>query len=374
MATDSVLEELRNLFEWNTPLLQYAVARGKSEYELRKARQVAFYDMHLAPFRTCKRVVHVPYLHEKIASIVDAKMQRIFDDNIALQQPSAGDFTVTAAREIQVRRKANPLTNKQSVMLFYTVVTSEYCLPIASALAFHPKFWRSIMTWSGQPLCTSLGSYAASLQIIQMDKGKGYFGPEVMDEAVLERLEEMEARQDDLATWEILSLSVEDTDAMLGVLMMTVMSNDGEFKWTTTSGSACSLEDENLPKLPSQKRTADAPEALALVESPWDVPRSSTTGTDTPDTLDSPAAILGASLRRGGSSFGAVRDDISIKEAVMVSFLERAGSDTESEVAGSRGDPRENMPWSPPGESHAISHNLIQRVGENQRLYFLDLF
>jgi hypothetical protein len=38
-----------------------------------------------------------------------------------------------------------------------------------------------------------------------------------------------------------------------------------------------------------------------------------------------------------GSSFEAVRDDISVKEAVMVSFLETAGSDTESEVAGSRG-------------------------------------
>jgi hypothetical protein len=363
MSTD-VLEELRSLFDWNTPVLSYGVGRGTSEYELRKARQVAFYDMHIASSRTCKRVVHVPYLHKKIAHIVDAKMQKICDENITLQAPSAGDFTNAALREKKVKWKGNPLTQKRSVVDYYSVVTSGCFLPIASALAFHPKLWETIITWSGQPRCTALGSYGASLQIIQLDMGKDYFGPEVMDAEVLERLEEMEARQDDLATWEILSLSVEDTDAMLGVLTMATMSIDGEFNWMTNSGSPCALEDDNLPKVPSQKRIVDAPEALALVESPWNVYESSTAGIITPKTLDSPADILDASLRRGGSSFKAVRDDITMKEAVVVSFLETAGSDTESEVAASKGDPRENMPWTPPEGSNAISYQLIQRVGK----------
>jgi hypothetical protein len=119
------------------------------------------------------------------------------------------------------------------------------------------------------------------------------------------------------------------------------------------------LEAENFLKMPSHKGTMDAPEALSVV---WDAPESSTSEIV---TLDSPADILDASLRRGGSSFEAVRDDISIKEAIMVSFLETAGSDTESAVVGSSEDPRENAPWTPPGECHAISHKLIQRVGEN---------
>jgi hypothetical protein len=360
MSTD-ILEELRDLFEWNTPVLQYAVGRGKSEHDLRKARQVAFYDMHLAPSRTCKRVVHVPHLHKKIAQIADVKMQKIDEDKIPLQPPSTPGFSNAVLREMAVKRKCNPLTHQRSVADYYGIVTSACLLPVASAFVFHPKFWRSIITWSGQPRCTALGTYGASLHTIQMDKGKAYFGPEVMDAEVLEKLEEMDARQEDLATWEILSLSVEDTDAMLGVLTTVAMSNDGEFNWTTSSGSPCALEDENLPKMLSQKRAADAPEALVLVESAWNAPGSSKA---TPDTLGSPVDILDASLRRGGSSFEAVRDDISIKEAAVVSFLETAGSDTESEVAGSRGDPREDMPWTPPGESHAISHKLIQRVGE----------
>jgi hypothetical protein len=170
MSTD-VLEELEELFEWNTPVLQYAVGCGKSEYDLRKARQVAFYDMHLAPSRTCKRVVHVPYLHKKIARIIDTKMQQICDGTITLPPTNTGNFRDAGDREEQVNRNCNPLTNARSVVDYYSVVTSECFLPIASALTFHPKFWRNIITWSVQPRCIALGSYGASLHIIQMDKG-----------------------------------------------------------------------------------------------------------------------------------------------------------------------------------------------------------
>jgi hypothetical protein len=355
-----VLDELQNLFEWNTPVLQFAVGRGDSERELRQARQVVFYDMHLAPSIRCKRIVHVPYLHKKIAHIVDAKMQQIREHNIVLQSPSTGLFVDTIDREEKVDRKRNPLHDKRSVVDYYSLVTSEFCLPVASALAFHPKFWRSIITWSSQPLCNALGSYAASLQIIQLDKGKAYFGPEIMDGEVLERLEEMEARREDLATWEISSLSIEDTNAMLGVLTMATLSNRGEFKWKTSSGIPCAPEDQNFLKMPSLRTVVDAPEAIGLVESPWNLPESSTIEVVTHDSL---ADILDASLRRGGSSFEAVRDDISVKEAVVISFLETAGSETESE-AGFKADPRENMPWKPPGGDHTISHELIQKVGQ----------
>jgi hypothetical protein len=200
-----------------------------------------------------------------------------------------------------------------------------------------------------------------------MDKGKAYFGPEVMDAEVWAKLEEMEARREDLGTWEIMSLSIEDTDAMLGVLTMTAASNDGEFKWTTSSGSPCASNDNTVPKILNPKRFVDAPEALALIKTPWVVPESSTIEIT---TLDSPADILDASLRRGGSSFEAIRNDISVKEAVVVSYLETTGSETDSEAAGSRSDPRERTPWTPPGEGHAISHALIQRVGE--QIYFVE--
>jgi hypothetical protein len=355
-----VLEELRNLFEWNPRIPPYAVRRvdpWPKEYDLRNIRQATFYDMHLASAKTCKRVVHVPYLHEKIAHIVDAKMQQIREGNITLQSPSTGDFTNTANREEKVNRKSSPLTEKRSVVNYYSIVISECCLPIASSLALHPKFWLSVITWSGQPRCSALGSYGPSLQIIQMDEGKAYFGPEVMDAEVLEKLVEMEARPEDLATWEVTSLSIKDTEAMFGVLTMAVMSNDGEFRWTTGSGTPCVMEDGDLPKLPSLKTAADSPETLALIESPRAIAELET------NSLDSPENILDASLRRGGSSLEAVREDMTDKEAVIVSFFEKVGSDSETESeAMFKSDLEDQVPWTLPGADYAASHELVQRV------------
>jgi hypothetical protein len=357
MSGADVLEELHNLFAWNPPVLQFAIGHGCSERDLRTARQVAFYDMHLASDRVCKRVVHVPSLHRNIAHIVDEKMQRIQSDKIILQPPSTGDFTDTATRAEKVERNCMPLSNRQTVTSYYALVTSDCCLPIASSLAFHPRVWRSVITWSVQPQSIALGSYDPSLHIIHLDPAKARFGPEVMDEGVLEKLMKMATRREDLATWEVLSLSIEDIDAMLGVLAMAGASNDGEFKWKTTSGTPCAPEDGILRNISSLKRAADAREALALVGSYSHVACGSS-------NLDSPDDILDASLQRGGSSLDAVREDISAKEAAIISYLETVGSETDSEELGFGVDPREKPLWKPPGAGHAASQELIQKVCE----------
>jgi hypothetical protein len=72
--------------------------------------------------------------------------------------------------------------------------------------------------------------------------------------------------------------------------------------------------------------------------------------------------ILDASLQRGGSSLEAVREDISAKEAVIISYLETAGSETDSEELGF--DPREQSSWKPSGAGHPASQALIQKVCE----------
>jgi hypothetical protein len=187
-----------------------------------------------------------------------------------------------------------------------------------------------------------------------------------MDPEMLERLKKVEAKYEDLATWEVTSLSIEDTDTMLGVLTMAVASGEGGFKWRACCGSPCAGEDGDIPKMLSSQRAQDARETLALVESPWVVPEPSLHGSA---SLKSPEDILDASLRRGGSSFEAVREDISMKESVLDSSSEASGSESGSKVK-SRGNPVEKIPWAPPGVGHTASQQLIQKVCEQRGIQF----
>jgi hypothetical protein len=154
---------------------------------------------------------------------------------------------------------------------------------------------------------------------------------------------------------------------MLGVLTMAVASGEGVFKWRACSGSPCVGEDGDIPKMPSSQRAQDARETLALVESPWVVPEPSLHRSA---SLKSPEDIRDASLRRGGSSFEAVREDISMRESVLDSSSEASGSETDTESGSkvkSRGILGEReIPWAPPGVGYTASQQLIQKVCEQR--------
>jgi len=97
--------------------------------------------------------------------------------------------------------------------------------------------------------------------------------------------------------------------------------------------------------------------------------------TDEKDSLKSPESIVDASLRRGGSSLEAVRDDISDKqrpESVSAVSWSEAGSEivpnTDSE-AESNAAAGEQISWTPPDSGYAASQKLIQKVCRQPILY-----
>jgi hypothetical protein len=365
--SEDILQELEYLFDWNPPTLHLAAAgrashkRPEDEY----VRQAAFYDTHLAPHLVCKRLVYVKDLHRKLCRIVDTKIQEAQDRGVTFQPPTAVGFMDKVLREDAVYTNGNPIRGRRSLVGYYSYVTSRCCLPVASSLALHPETWERVIAWNDEPQCDALGSYAGSLHLIGWDKIEAHLCTEGMDPDMLDQLKKIATRYEDLATWEITSLSIEDTNAMLGVLPMAVASDEGGFTWRSCSGSPYVPEYHDVPKGSRSVQTCDAVETLLVVETPLaDVEPS----TDEKDSLKSPESIVDASLRRGGSSLEAVHNDILDKqrpESVSAVSWSETGSEVESKTeskAGSDAAEEKQTPWTPPGAGHAASQKLIQKV------------
>jgi hypothetical protein len=321
------------------------------------SRQATFYDMHLAPNRICKRVCHVRGLHRNVARAVDEKLQEIHDRGLSLQSPTAPGFMTKAQRDDILFPIGNPLRNQQSVVEFYNTITSLFCIPIASCLALHPTIWTRIMTWSGVPKNNQLASYGGSLQLMQLDKAEARLAPDAITPELMKRLNQVSFVYDDLATWEVTSLSLEDTDAMLGVLVMALSSGEGKFHWKSCPASRRISPNESIHQKLKSPVEYDSPDILSLVE-PHGEPLMNGS-----KTIDTPESILDDSLRQGGSSFQALREDISVKEAERIS-RSVSGSEASSETDSTASNARimEEMPWEVPRAGHAASQQLIQRV------------
>jgi hypothetical protein len=365
--SEDILKELGFLFDWNPPALLLAVGHDKfirpeDEY----VRQASFYDMHLAPNLICKRVIHIKNLHKKVCQVVDRKIQEAYDRGVVFQPSSAIGFVDKANREQKVDEKGNPVKSRRAVGSYYSIVTSECCLPIASGLALHPKTWRRVITWSDEPQCNALGSCNGSLQMIDLDRIKQRLGPEFIDQEMLDRLKKIATQYADLATWEITSLSIEDTNAMLGVLTTATASGQGEFCWSSCSRSPYMPEYHDIPKALRSTQTRDTLETLRLAEAPWVDMESST---NEMNFSESPEGALDVSLRRGGSSFEAVRDDISTKTRFPSETPTSSETGSEPEHSVSSKDrysagAEEMKPWTPPEAGSTSSQKLIQKVSE----------
>jgi hypothetical protein len=359
-----IFEELEHLFA-RSPLAHTFVSPHEADKyaDDNSSREATFYDRHLAAHRICKKIVHVNHLHRKVARIVDEKLREIQDRRISFQPPTAPGFTSKARRDAKLDpvTVGSPMVNRQSVAQYYSMMTSDFCVHVASSIALHPKRWSTIIKWSRIPDHEVLGGCAPSLQLIPMEKVKERFVPEYLALETFEQLKKIRTRSNDLATWEIKGLTVEDTDAMLGVLTMALSLEEGEFRWKLCSGIPCVPADSNIPKVLRTAQTCDAPEIISLVEDPWiDMEPFAEEGSSS--ISDSPSSILNYSLRRGGSSIECVREDIYLK--VSEPYIEWE-SETEADRvarAASKARAIEDMSWTPPGANHAASHELIQKV------------
>src|ERR1700691_953631 len=146
--SDDILEELGYLFDWSPPALQLPIGHEKyNRPEDEYVRQAAFYDMRLAPNLVCKRLVYVENLYRQLCQIVDTKIQEAHDRGVTFEPSTAYGFVDKGHREGAMRRRSNLIKSKQSLVAYYTTVTSDSCLPVASSLALHPQTWNTVITW-----------------------------------------------------------------------------------------------------------------------------------------------------------------------------------------------------------------------------------
>jgi hypothetical protein len=215
------------------------------------------------------------------------------------------------------------------------------------------------------PRHEGLGARAPSLHLITMGSVQERFVPEHFSLETFEQLRKIRAESNDLATWEIRGLTIEDTDAMLGVLPLASASGEGGFQWKLCSGIPCTPVDGNILKM-SAAQACDAPGILSLVEGPRIDPDSSTT-----EVLCSAKSVLSESLCRGGSSIQSVREDIYLKESELdIEWESESESDREARET-SRARAIEEMSWTPPDWGHPASQELIQKVCELCAFFWL---
>jgi hypothetical protein len=203
---------------------------------------------------------------------------------------------------------------------------------------------------------------------MQLDKAEAHLGPDAITTELMERMKRVRATYDNLATWEVTSLSLEDTDAMLGVLMVASSSGDDEFRWKSCPGLSNIPPGDRIPKIMDFTPEHDSPAFMSLVDTLSESPVGALKAIDTPES------ILDDSLRQGGSSFKALRNDISVKEAESAAESV-TGSEASSETGSTASNTRtimEKTPWAPPHAGHAASRQLIQRV--SVRLKILETF
>jgi hypothetical protein len=361
-SQDDILRELDSIFAWS-PIAHTFVSPHESDRsdDDNSSREVAFYDMHLAPNRICKRVVHIKNLHRKVAQTVDKKLQAIRDSAISFQPPTTPEFYSKARldRRLGSVTLGDPMANRRSIAEYYLTITSQFCMPIASSLVLHPKYWSTLIGWSMSPRHERLGGSAPSLHIVPVDNLKEQFVPEHVAIETFEQLKKIRAESNDLATWEIRGLTVEDTDDMLGVLTMASALAEGEFQWRLCSGLPCTSVDDSIPKMLCTARACDAPEILSLVEEPCIDPEPSTN-----ETMCNSESSLNDSLRRGGSSIQSVLEDIYLKQSEPYVEWEWELEPERAARKASKARAIEEMSWTPPDGGHTPSQELIQKVCE----------
>lgn len=185
--------------------------------------------------------------------------------------------------------------------------------------------------------------------------------PDYMTLGAYEQLKKVRAKYNDLATWEIRSLSIEDIDAMLGIMTMALASGEGKFQWKLCSGTPTAV-DAGISKMLRTTLSFDAFEILSLVEEPW-VDQDPTEG-EVSRNVDSPASILDETLRRGGSSFQSVREDIHLNQSEPYIEWDSESKTETAARAASKARAINEMSWTPPAAGHMPSQELIQKVRE----------
>ena len=294
------IDQLYSLFEWHPPALLLApVKMGGSRSK--SSRPPAFYDKHLASHLTCRKLVHIPNLHKKVACVVDQKLDALRGPGgqINLAPITSDTLTSEKLRDEVVTDAEHRMKDEKAVVEFYAKTTGNFCVRVASTIALHPTSWKSVLNWSASTSQRSKAICDGSLQV------RSYLPhmDDLMDPDRLKELMEVGEHYKDLATWEMKSLSVGNVGVMLEVMSMVI--EGGQFSWSTCTGSCVNDKKPRQHKTETALRGADAIETLEFFTAFWndhDMGDHDTFESQESNISDTNDDKLDRALRRGGSS------------------------------------------------------------------------
>ena len=128
---------------WNAPKLKIL---HTDKIASTHTRQPAFYEKHFTSKLILKRVKRLPSLAQQLARLVDISLGELPE-----KLPSE-NFIAAKDRLRNVLAVSMMVTDEKEVIAFYDETTAKFRIPLASALALHPKasftVWTSLLSWT----------------------------------------------------------------------------------------------------------------------------------------------------------------------------------------------------------------------------------
>jgi hypothetical protein len=243
----TVLEEIEALFSWNPP----PFFTGSKKLST-SSRLSAYYDKHLSAKFVLKRVERLPSLVQVLTNKVNEALEAAKPSLPLL--PSHTFISAKQRLHDELVRYNMEARNEKAIANFYDKYTSQYCLPVASMLAFHPATSECILDWAQS---VSSSGYAIVDGELRIMKDSGHreatklhrasiwatVNLKASDRRLLELMRDSELT---LATWEIKGLGAGTAE------VMSAVRNLGAFSWTT-----CSFKREKCYEIKSHRTALD---------------------------------------------------------------------------------------------------------------------
>lgn len=273
------MDDLQALFNYNPPSLEIYPDHSDPV----PPSPLTFYDRHIDKHLLSKRVVSLPSILQALSSMVDTKILAMKSSCFAFPpKGSKGIWSLPNQKKLDAgtvnaaeSRRGN---GARELVWFYETSTAVFCQGLASILSIFPSVsscWFSLFSWGGHLLLeTTVQRYVAEFHALRLhemcaDESKL---PDCLGQDLKSLLRETYSRYPELATWQILDLSVENEEIIRAMDDVTSTSTF-PFQTCLTTGHP------SLPDIPIP------PDAL---KTPWTIPPSLPLHTNANKDVDAP--------------------------------------------------------------------------------------